>query len=175
MTAFEFESEVDVLAILRVLVEHGVEFVVIGGIAVAHHGFVRATKDLDVVPNPEPDNLERLLAALRQLGAAQLEIGDFRPEELPVDLTAENLALGGNWALSTESGRLDVMQFIEGALETEEDYARLYREAVESRFDFGTVHVVAYEELLDLKLLAGREGDLTDVRALREARRDTEP
>lgn len=173
MTALEFESAVDVFSILRVLVEHDVEFVVIGGIAVARHGYVRATKDLDIVPNPQPQNLEKLLSAVDQLGAKQLEIGDFRLQELPLDLTAENLALGGNWALSTVSGRLDVLQFIEGALETEEDYARIFREGVESRFDFGAVHFVGYEELVDLKMLAGREGDLIDVRAIREARRDT--
>jgi hypothetical protein len=173
VTSFEFDSPVDVLTLLRVLAAHEVEFVVIGGFAVARYGYVRATKDLDIVPSPKRQNLERLLRALVQLEATQIEIGDFRREELPLELTAENLALGGNWALSTGSGRLDVMQFIEGVLETEEDYERLYREGVDSRFEFGTVRFVGYKDLVDLKLLAGREGDLIDVRAIREARRDT--
>src|SRR5437773_866032 len=47
-----------VLATLR---EHHVEFVVIGGIALAAHGYIRGTKDVDIVPEPSPENLQRLL------------------------------------------------------------------------------------------------------------------
>jgi hypothetical protein len=83
--------------------------------------------------------------------------------------------LGGNWDLSNRYGRLDVMQFLEGALEGPDDYQRLRREAVASDLGFGTVAFAGYEELLDLKQLAGREVDLIDVRALREARGDTAP
>jgi hypothetical protein len=162
-----------VLAILRVLAEHEVDYVVIGGIAVARHGYVRATKDVDIVPNPAPRNLERLLRALRTLEAEPLELQDFRRAELPLELTLESLALGGNWALSTKHGRLDLMQYIGGAVETASDYERLRTEAVESRFRFGAVHFAGYEELLDLKALAGRDADLIDIRALREARGDT--
>jgi len=43
-----------------------VEFVVIGGVAVGVHGFIRATKDLDIVPDPSPANLERLARMLKQ-------------------------------------------------------------------------------------------------------------
>lgn len=169
--SFDVESPVDVFALFRGLAE--VDFVVIGGIAVARHGFVRATKDVDVVPDPARDNLDQLFRALQPLGASPLELQDFRPEEIAVALSAENLALGGNWAFSTKYGRLDVMQYIDGALETVEDYERLRSAAVESRFDFGIVRFVGYEELIDLKMLAGRDLDLTDVRALREARQGT--
>lgn len=168
-----FETSVDVFAILGALVKEEVDFVVIGALAVARHGFVRATKDVDIVPNPARDNLEKLLRGLRTLDASPVELQDFRREELPLELTLENLALGGNWAFSTKYGRLDVMQYIEGALETAEDYNELRAEAVDSRFDFGTVRFAGYEELLDLKTLAGRDTDLIDIRALREARRDT--
>jgi len=50
--------ELDIQGLLRHLDEAGVEFVVIGGAAVGFHGYVRATKDLDVVPAPDPSNLE---------------------------------------------------------------------------------------------------------------------
>jgi hypothetical protein len=46
-----------------------VEFIVIGGVAVGVHGFTRATKDLDIVPSPAHDNLERLAAALGDANA----------------------------------------------------------------------------------------------------------
>ncbi len=60
---------------LRELVEGGVEFLLIGGVAVGYHGHVRATKDVDVVPNPERENLERLAKVLREL-EAQVEGAD---------------------------------------------------------------------------------------------------
>lgn len=166
-------DELDAFAILQALVEHELEFFVVGGLAVAHHGYIRATKDVDVVPDPALENLERLHAALMSLDASPIEIVDFRPEEMPVDLTPDGLAFGGNWALATRHGRLDVMQYVAGALESADDYTRMRRASVSAEFDFGTVWFVGYEDLLDLKQLAGRGIDLVDVRALREARGDT--
>jgi hypothetical protein len=49
---------------------HGVEYVVVGAHALAAHGHVRATKDLDVWVRPDRDNGKRRLAALRSFGAA---------------------------------------------------------------------------------------------------------
>jgi hypothetical protein len=56
----------DAYAILRALVDYEVDFVVIGGLAVAAHGYVRATKEVDVMPNPDPGNLSRLYRAWRR-------------------------------------------------------------------------------------------------------------
>jgi hypothetical protein len=61
------------------LVERGVEFILIGGHAVGAHGFERATRDVDIVPSPARENLERLLGALDEL-EAQLD---------PVDTPSE--------------------------------------------------------------------------------------
>jgi len=52
------------LRLLQVLREHDVEFLVIGGVAVAAHGFVRGTKDVDIIPEPSSANLDQLLVAL---------------------------------------------------------------------------------------------------------------
>lgn len=60
-------SELDLRALLELLHERDVRFVVIGGVAVAAHGYVRGTEDLDLVPDPDPQNLERLTAALDDL------------------------------------------------------------------------------------------------------------
>jgi hypothetical protein len=168
-------GELDALVILHVLVAHGVDMVVVGGLAVAHHGFVRATKDVDVVPRPEPANMRSLWEALTTIGARPLSLGDFRSEELPAPFSLESLLLGGNWDLATRHGRLDILRHIEGALETDDDYARLRRNAEAAVFDFGTVWFAGYEDLLDLKTIAGRGQDLVDIRALREARGDTRP
>jgi predicted nucleotidyltransferase len=60
-------SELDIRGILGELVREGVEFLVIGGIAVGYHGHIRATKDVDVVPAPNIANLEKLARVLKRL------------------------------------------------------------------------------------------------------------
>ena len=128
---------------------------------------MRATKDVDVVPAPEPENIAKLWVGLLEL--------DARPEELPAPFSLDGLLQGGNWDLRTKHGRLEVIQYLEGALETPEDYRRLRAGAESESHDFGTVWVAGYDELIDLKTLAGREQDLIDIRALREANSDTAP
>jgi hypothetical protein len=148
----------DVPAILETLARHKVELVVIGGVAVAHHGYVRATEDVDIVPNPSEDNLRRLTHALVELEAEPLAL--------------EGLLELGNWDLATKYGRLDILQYLAGKQETAGDYEALAQRADEAHFDFGTVRFAGYEDLIDFKNLAGREQDLIDIRALREARGD---
>lgn len=168
-------GETGLLAILRTLVDHGVDFIVIGGVAVGHHGFPRATKDVDVIPATGRVNAERLWGALLELGAQPLGLGGLRHAEPPVPLTLDSLVDGANWDLQTRHGRLDLVQYREGAIETPADYDRLRTTAVEERHAFGSFWVVGYKELIDLKLLAGRDQDLIDVRAIREANEDTAP
>ena len=64
-------TEFDLRALLELLREEGVDFVVIGGVAVAAHGFVRGTEDLDLVPDPDPANLQRLASALDRLDSTR--------------------------------------------------------------------------------------------------------
>ncbi len=71
--------------LLLALVGAGVRFVIIGGIAVGVHGYVRATKDLDIVPDPDPGNLARLAHLLREVNAENIGLGDFAPNEFPFD------------------------------------------------------------------------------------------
>jgi hypothetical protein len=168
-------EETGLLAILATLVTNDVEFLLVGGLAVGHHGYPRATKDIDIVPAPDAGNLEKLWAALVELDAQMLAPGDFRPDEVPVTLSLGELQRGANWDLCTIHGRLDIIQYREGALETEADYARLRAGAVPDRYHFGTVWVAGYDDLIDLKTLAGRDQDLADIRALREANEDTAP
>jgi hypothetical protein len=56
------------------LVDAGVEFVIVGGFAVIAHGYVRATRDLDIVPASTRGNYERLAGLLRGLDAEQIGV-----------------------------------------------------------------------------------------------------
>jgi hypothetical protein len=164
------EPGLDAEAILAALSDHGVDFVVIGGLAVAAHGYVRATKDVDVVPSPEPENRRRLFEALSSIHAKPLELGDLRPEELLVPFTADGLDGGGNWALSTSRGRIDVMQWVPGI----ETYDQLRAGALEVDVSgAGRVMFAGYDELVSMKRAAGRPDDRRDLERLRELRRKT--
>jgi hypothetical protein len=93
--------------ILTTLTAHGVDFVVIGGLAAVAHGSRRMTRDIDIVVRPERENLARLEAALVELGAVQLlETGTEGPIE-PADLAT--IALGTTLYTRSPAGRLDVV------------------------------------------------------------------
>jgi hypothetical protein len=152
--------------LLKRLHERGIEHIVVGGWAVAAHGFVRVTKDLDIVPNPAAENLERLARMLQDLHATVLDTGDFKPEEVPADPTsAADLAMGGNFCLLTDIGRLDVMQWLSG-VDFEDLYAELDHETIESSIDGVPVRVCGLEHLLAMKRAAGRPQDLKDLEQL---------
>jgi predicted nucleotidyltransferase len=53
------------IALLRALEGHGVDYVLVGGVALNVHGIVRATEDVDLFVRPTADNVERLRSALR--------------------------------------------------------------------------------------------------------------
>ena len=167
--AWQPTEELDAETLLRSLLEHGVEFVVVGGLAVILHGYVRATKDLDISPRPDGDNYRRLYDALALLGAEPIEVGDFRPEELPVPFSPDGLDEGGNWALRTSAGRIDVLQWLEGV----DGFAQLRANAVEEDLSrIGPVLFAGYDDLLSMKRAADRPQDRADIDALERLRDD---
>lgn len=95
----------DLRALLRALAEADVRYLVVGGVAVAAHGYVRATEDVDLVPDPE--NLRRLANALVSL-EARLPTAADRPFE------ARDLTSGRNITLDTPLGGIDIVQRVTG-------------------------------------------------------------
>jgi hypothetical protein len=143
-----------------------VQFVVIGGVAVGVHGFVRATEDLDIVPDPALQNLARLARLLKEIEATQVGAGEFSPEEFPYDPTdPEQLAEGANFRLETSHGALDVMQWVPG-IESDHAYPELARLAIDVTFRGANVRVCGIEHLRTMKRTAARERDLMDLREL---------
>jgi predicted nucleotidyltransferase len=159
-------AELDIRGILSELVREGVEFLVIGGVAVGYHGHIRATKDVDVVPAPDSVNLEKLASVLKSLEAEIEGAEEFDDGELPDPLEPGALALGGNWVLHTRLGRLDIMQWIgEDAL-----WEKLAPAAIEDEIGGLPIKMVSYEDLVALKRQAARPEDLADLERLRQAR-----
>jgi hypothetical protein len=145
-----------------------VEFVIIGGVAVSVHGFIRATKDLDIVPDPSPANLERLARLLVEIKAQHVGLEDFSPEEFPYDPTNPvQLAEGANFRLETSLGPLDIMQWLEG-IESDLAYSELAPRAIPVTFRDTQVQVCALDHLRAMKRAAARPKDLEDLERLGE-------
>lgn len=97
----------DLAALVAALDQGDVGFVVVGGVAVGAHGYLRATRDLDLVPDPDRGNLRRLARALGDLGAV-LPLADGRKFDVAQDLP--RLDKRQNMTLDTPLGGLDVIQ-----------------------------------------------------------------
>jgi hypothetical protein len=160
------QEALDPFPLLQFLQDRGVQHIIVGGFAVNAHGFIRATKDIDVVPDPSPENLAVLADALRDVDATIVGMDDLRHEELPMDPTrAEDLLQGGNFCVITTLGRIDVMQWLDG-LDTENLYAKLDPDALESDINGLKVRICSLEHLLAMKRVAGRVQDLEDIKHL---------
>lgn len=156
----------DPLPLLRSLHERGVEHIIIGGVAVSAHGFIRPSKDLDIVPDPSVENLSRLAAALAELNAKNAEAGDFDDGEFPFDPTSiDDLGQGGNFRLATDLGELDVMQWVSG-IDADDLYAELSKQAVEGSPADVPVKICGLAHLRAMKQAAGRPRDLDDLEHL---------
>jgi hypothetical protein len=158
----------DPVPLLKHLQEHGVEHIAIGGLAVSAHGHVRTSKDLDIVPNPVHENLQRLAEALADVNAVDDEAGNFDPDEIPMSaLRVEDLSQGGNFCLATDLGRLDIFQWVSG-VEADDLYAELDREALTGSIEDVSVRVCGLDHLRAMKRAAGRPQDLADLERLGE-------
>jgi hypothetical protein len=152
--------------LMEALVGGGVRFILIGGLAVGVHGVVRATRDMDIVPDPDPANHERLAAVLRALDAQQIGVAT---ELLPYRATdPEGLAAGGSFQLATVYGQLDVLQ----ESEVIPSFATLAEDAIEIDWRGQCIRVCSLERLRGMKRAADRPLDRLDLEALADAHGD---
>lgn len=157
--------------ILAVLERHGVEYVLVGGFAARLHGSIRPTRDVDVTPATTRQNLDRLAAALRDLGAR------IRTEEVPEGLafstSAEALVGQRMLNLQTAHGELDLT--IRPAA-FEGGYDELAPRAIRRSVGEVQVRVAALEDVIRSKEVAGRRKDQEALPELyRLAGRTAEP
>jgi predicted nucleotidyltransferase len=152
--------------IFEVLIRHGVDFVVIGGVAVIGHGSQRVTQDVDFVAASDPANLARLEAALRELDA---ELWGVDAHLLGIDLDARTLADGGNFTLVTRAGGLDFFNEVPGGAPYDEVRAR---SVLVDLGDGLQVRVAGIDDLLAMKRAAGRPRDLQDIATLTHIERE---
>jgi hypothetical protein len=143
----------------RTLNDHGVDYVVVGGVAAIRHGSRRTTLDLDIVPAPTPANYERLAAALTSIDAHVRGVDAHLLGTDPRD--PEALAQGADLGLATDLGILDILQSLVGV-----DYRRLRSRAETARLGAEQIRVAHVDDLIAMKLRAGRPIDLQDIAAI---------
>ena len=151
---------------LAVLHDADVRFVLIGGMAAVLHGDVGVTVDLDIAPAYDPDNLDRLAAALRSLDARIR--ADEVPQGLPFDCSAgflRNLGPDAILNLATRAGALDVSFTPAGT----GGYHDLKRDAVAMDAAEGvSILVASLADVIRSKSAADREKDRRALPRLRE-------
>jgi predicted nucleotidyltransferase len=143
--------EGDFLDFVQICNKHYVKYLVVGGFAVSIHGYPRYTKDLDICIKMSEENAEKLLRVIDEFGFSSLGLkkNDFLKPDLITQLGIEPL-------------RIDILNNIDGVS---------FDEAWENRkmvnYEMVEVPFIGYNELLKVKLKAGRPQDIADVEKLK--------
>lgn len=157
------ESPTDVEAVLALLAQHGVEYVIVGMVSAVLQGAPVTTFDLDLVYRRDPENIGRVMHALEALDAyVRVQHG----RRLRVD--ESHLATTGAKLLRTRFGRVD----FPGAVGDGESYEQLL--AHSDVFELGSfrVRALTLEKYIELKERAGRPRDIAVLPLLRAALRE---
>jgi hypothetical protein len=135
------------LELLRVLARHGVDFVVVGGVAAQVHGWRSATLDLDIAVSKDQSNVDRFNAALEVVGVVSSQVGAF------------------GTAFKTRYGRLEVVSRAHAVGR----YADWAKHASKHELEDGLIVVVAAPlDILRSKEAAGRDKDLAALPQMRQ-------
>jgi predicted nucleotidyltransferase len=147
--------------LLELVTQAEVRFVLVGGLAVNAWGYLRATRDLDVVPEPDAENLAKLDFVLKQIG------GKVEVEDGLLDSNAISIFLktGDRTLVVTDLGRVDILQ----GLPQIPPFAVLDSEALDVDMDGLTVRVCSLGHLLEMKRASERPRDKDDLEALEAA------
>jgi hypothetical protein len=155
--------DLDVEEMLRRFVAAGVDFVVVGGVAMILLGSSRLTRDLDIVFATDDANLESLGNVLVGLNARLREI----PEEVPFVPDERTLANVDLLTLDTSAGWLDAHRRLDGA----PAYETLRKRAERHNIGDFSVLVASPDDMVAMKEAAGRPVDLADLEELKAIKR----
>jgi len=152
--------------VLKALNDAGVRYLVVGGVAVVLHGHLRTTGDLDLVVDLSPDNLGRALDALEAIGfqpRPPVPLRSFADPKIRSSwIKSKNLQVFSLWHPDLAGFEVDL--FVEEPFDFDPAWGR----RVVVQLTGTTAPVVSLEDLVALKVAAGRARDLEDVAVLRE-------
>lgn len=140
----------DLLELLELFHSNGVEFLIVGGHAVAFHGHPRLTEDLDLFVRPDLANGHRIVAALHEFGFGSLDIAaeDFQADDRVIQL-------------GRVPNRVDLLTRLYGV-----DFAAAWQRRVAAVLDGAQVWMISREDLIRNKRATGRTQDLADAEFL---------
>lgn len=135
---------------LTLLLEEKVEFALVGGYAVAYHGYPRFTGDLDILVGRGPSNAAKVLAVLKRFGFGSLQV------------SAKDLQEAGNVIqLGFPPVRIDLITSIDGVTNEE-----IFTGTIDDDFYGLRIPIISKEHLLRNKRASGRTQDLLDLENL---------
>jgi hypothetical protein len=140
----------DLREFIALLNSHHVDYVIVGGHAVAFHGHPRFTGDIDFLIRTAPENAKRVLSVLNAFGFGSVGITERDLLE-----PARIIQLGH------PPNRIDILTSISGV-----SFDAAWGSRVATTLDDQAVDLIGWRELLQNKRAAGRQKDLADVEKL---------
>ena len=150
---------------LRLLAEHEVEYLIVGGVGGRLQGAATTTQDIDIMPEPSPENLRRLAAALSDLETKKKDSGStsFEPhnEIDPLEFRTADIS-----SFDTRYGEIDVLMVLPGVgtFDTVRPHARQYE------WRGIIITTASLDDIITSKKTADRAKDWRSMDALYEAR-----
>jgi len=148
----------DLASLITALVEGGVRFIVVGGMAGIAHGAARVTFDVDCVYARDADNMARLASSLAPFAPNLRDA----PRSLPFRFDLPTIAAGLNFTLDTSAGPIDLLGEVLGG----GGYDDLLPETIELHVFGEPCRVVTLPRLIALKRAAGRPRDFEAIAEL---------
>jgi len=142
----------DFKELLKSLNAANVEFLLVGAHAVMFYAQPRFTKDIDLWVNPQRENTEKLVVALREFGAPLQGItaSDFTNQELV-------------YQMGVPPNRIDIVMGVDGLT-----FEQAWKNRVRSQYDDVPFFLIAKEDLITNKRASGRPQDRLDLERLLE-------
>ena len=140
----------DLREFIVLLNSHNVEYLIVGGHAVAFHGYPRYTGDIDFLIRATPGNAQQVLEALEAFGFGGVGIAE-----------RDLLQPGQIIQLGYPPNRIDILTSISGV-----DFDSAWKCRAETMLDEVPVHLIGWDDLLRNKRASGRQKDLADVEKL---------
>ena len=158
-------TNVNLSAVLEGLIEAGVDFILVGGLAAVVQGAPVTTMDVDIVHNQSPENIAKLLAFLKSVDAFYR-----RPDDKRIEPKEDDLSGMGHTLFTTRLGPLDVLAVIEEG----KGYGDLLEHTVEIEFRGHTIRVLDLKMLIQLKRSSTDPKDRQRLPVLEETLRQLE-
>ena len=140
----------DFIEFIEILNRNNVEFVIIGGIALAYHGFPRFTGDIDIWIRPSLDNVKKTFNSIEEFFGTRMTTA---PEDF---LRGHNMI-----SLGEEPVKIEIHVTLDGVTEDE-----IWNTRTGGKFGDEDVHYIGKETFIKNKKAVGRDQDLVDIKKL---------